>query len=256
MIRTFATAMLILGALVTLLALGTWQVQRLAWKQGLIASAEARPTLPAEPLDALVEETGLSHILGVYDEDQSDAIEALSYRQVTLDGAFFGETIRVFTTLSDPNGVYEGPGYWLMQGFQTEQLVVFVNRGFRPFQLPAGITVARAPEGDVSLSGIVRPDEAASFLDLDPDYQDQLLYRRNVAQLMQATGVSVALPITIDLPAGDVGALPQGGETKFQFSNRHLGYAITWYGLAATLLGVVAVAWRRRRIASANTYPD
>ena len=48
------------------------------------------------------------------------------------------------------------------------------------------------------------------------------------------------------MPAGEAGVLPQAGETKFAFSNRHLEYAITWYALAAVLVGVVGVAvWRR-----------
>ncbi|MEM1286955.1 MAG: SURF1 family cytochrome oxidase biogenesis protein [Pseudomonadota bacterium] len=247
MIKKIATVALIFAALAALLALGTWQVQRLAWKEDLIAQSEVRPLLAPVPLDELVAETGLSHRLSIDYDDQDIALDAAVYRRVTMDGEFFGDTIRVFTTLSDTRGVFEGPGYWLLQGFQTDQHVVFVNRGFRPFELPQGVLVARAPEGTVALEGIVRPDETPSFLDLDPDYNEQLLYRRNVSQLMQATGVSVALPITIDLPAGDPGQLPQAGETKFEFSNRHLGYAITWYGLAATLVGVVGISWWRRR---------
>ena len=42
------------------------------------------------------------------------------------------------------------------------------------------------------------------------------------------------------------GGLPQGGETVVNFPNSHLGYAITWYGLAVALLGVYGVfVWRR-----------
>jgi surfeit locus 1 family protein len=46
--------------------------------------------------------------------------------------------------------------------------------------------------------------------------------------------------------------LPQGGETVVSFPNSHLGYAITWFGLAAALAGVYAVfVWRRLRGKSA-----
>jgi surfeit locus 1 family protein len=98
--RFFAIA-LILGAFVTLLGLGTWQMQRLAWKEGLIAEAETRPSLPAVPLPELIDQ----------------GTEDLAYRRAQLVGGFTGEPVRVFTTLSDPNGPYEGPGYWLMQPF-------------------------------------------------------------------------------------------------------------------------------------------
>jgi surfeit locus 1 family protein len=57
-------------------------------------------------------------------------------------------------------------------------------------------------------------------------------------------------PIFVDLPAGEAGALPQGGETVLTFTNNHLGYAITWFGFALItpiLLLVWLLAQRRPR---------
>ena len=242
------TGALILGAFVTLLGLGTWQLQRLAWKQDLIAQAESRPARPVEPLEALVAEAGLEAILGSYaDDDHSGAIDALSYRRASLTGRFIGDPVRVFTTLSDANGAYEGPGYWIMQGFETRSSIVFVNRGFIPFQLPPSVTVRAAPVGQVRFEGLVRPDDPPDLFTPAPDYAAGLLYRRSVPQLMQATGVSVVLPITIDMPASVLPGLPQAGETKFSFSNRHFEYMLTWYGLAAALVVVVVGSLVQRR---------
>jgi surfeit locus 1 family protein len=42
------------------------------------------------------------------------------------------------------------------------------------------------------------------------------------------------------------GGLPQGGETLVQFPNNHLGYALTWFGLAGGLAGVFFVFARGR----------
>ncbi|WP_375571774.1 SURF1 family protein [Ahrensia marina] len=229
--RFFAIA-LILGAFVTLLGLGTWQMQRLAWKEGLIAQAETRPTLPAVPLQALVDE-------GLEDAD---------YRRVLLIGEFFGEPVRVFTTLSDANGPYEGPGYWVLQPFETDgSQSVFVNRGFIPFELAPDALVRDAPIGTIRFEGLVRPDDPPDRFTPDPDLDENILYRRSIAQLMQASDVSRALPITVDMPAGAVGGLPQAGETKFTFSNRHFEYMLTWYGLAAVLLTVVGTVMMQRR---------
>ena len=248
--RRLLAAVLILGALATLLALGTWQMQRLAWKEALIAEASSRPALPPVPFDALVEEAGLEAVLGsLADGDQREAVDALRYRRATLEGRFVGEPVRVFTTLSDPNGALEGPGYWIMQGFETSRSIVFVNRGFIPFELPPGMTVRDAPAGPVRFEGLIRPDDPAIRFTPDPDYGNRLLYRRSVAQLMRATGISVALPVTVDMPASPAGGLPQAGETKFTFTNRHLEYALTWYGLAVVLVAVTGAAWWRRRAA-------
>jgi surfeit locus 1 family protein len=231
--KRFFAITLILGAFVTLLGLGTWQMQRLAWKEGLIAEAETRPTLPAVPLPELIDQ----------------GTEDLAYRRARLVGGFTGEPVRVFTTLSDPNGPFEGPGYWLMQPFvlAAEDTTVFVNRGFIPFDLSPDAFVRPAPRGTVQFEGLVRPDDPPDYFTPDPDLVEGILYRRSVDQLMQATGVSDALPITVDMPASAVGGLPQAGETKFTFSNRHFEYMLTWYGLAAVLLAVVGTAWWRRR---------
>lgn len=230
--KRFFAIVLILGAFVTLLGLGTWQMQRLAWKEGLIAEAETRPTLPAVPLQALVDE-------GLEDAD---------YRRVLLIGEFFDEPVRVFTTLSDANGPYEGPGYWVLQPFETNGgQSVFVNRGFIPFELAPDALVRDAPIGTIRFEGLVRPDDPPDRFTPDPDLDENILYRRSIAQLMQASDVSRALPITVDMPASAVGGLPQAGETKFTFSNRHFEYMLTWYGLAAVLLTVVGTVMVQRR---------
>lgn len=244
--KRFFTIALILGAFVTLLGLGTWQMQRLAWKEDLIAQAETRPTLPPIPLHELVEEAGLVPLPTYAEDEGSD--DVVAYRRALLVGQFIAEPVRVFTTLSDPNGPYEGPGYWMMQPFETDGgQLVFVNRGFIPFELAPDALVRDAPSGIISFEGLVRPDDRPDRFTPDPDYEQGLLYRRSVTQMMQATGVGAALPITVDMPASAVGGLPQAGETKFNFSNRHLEYMLTWYGLAAVLLAVVGTVLVQRR---------
>ncbi len=46
------------------------------------------------------------------------------------------------------------------------------------------------------------------------------------------------LVIEADVQPKPPGGLPRGGVTRVQLPNRHLEYALTWYGLAATLVGV------------------
>lgn len=246
--RRFATIALILGVFMALLGLGTWQVQRLAWKMDLIAQAEERPTLAAVPLQNLVEEAGLDGPTLNPDDPARLAAEEVAYRRVSLSGQFIGEPVRVFTTLSDPNGLYEGPGYWIMQPFEAGDHMVFVNRGFIPFDLPAQTDVRAAPAGLIQFDGLVRPDDEPDFFTPDPDFAQGILYRRSVAQLIEAAGVGAALPITVDMPASITPGLPQAGETKFTFSNRHLEYAVTWYALAAVLAAIVAVVMFQRRM--------
>lgn len=246
--RRFATIALILGVFVTLLGLGTWQVQRLAWKMDLIAQAEERPTLPAISLHSLVEEAGLDGPTLNPNDPARLAAEEVAYRRVSMSGQFIGEPVRVFTTLSESNGPYEGPGYWIMQPFEAGDHTVFLNRGFIPFDLPAEAEIRAAPAGLIQFEGLVRPDDEPDFFTPDPDFAQGILYRRSVAQLIEAAGVGAALPITVDMPASVIPGLPQAGETKFTFSNRHLEYAVTWYALAAVLAAIVAVVMVQRRM--------
>jgi surfeit locus 1 family protein len=50
-----------------------------------------------------------------------------------------------------------------------------------------------------------------------------------------------AAPFTVDAdlaPGSDT--WPRGGTTRVDLPNRHLEYAVTWYGQALTLIGVYA----------------
>ena len=55
------------------------------------------------------------------------------------------------------------------------------------------------------------------------------------------------VPIFIDADATpNPGGFPIGGVTLIDLPNSHLQYAVTWYGLAAALAGVMGVVlWRR-----------
>lgn len=232
--RRFLTFTLILGVFATLLGLGTWQVQRLAWKQDLIAEAETRPTQPAVPLVSVLAE----------DEDQR------AYRRVFLEGSFVGEDVRVFTTLSDAVGVYEGPGYWLMTPFEDVRTdaVLFVNRGFIPYELPPQVRISQAPVGQIRFEGLVRPNDRVDWATPEPDLEERVVFRRDIDQMASLAGLRDVLPVTVDMPASILPGLPQAGETKFTFSNRHLEYAFTWYALAAVLAAIVGVVMFQRRM--------
>lgn len=231
---TILAACLVLGALAVLIALGNWQVRRLAWKEDLIARVNERIT--AEPIDL----TG----------QRMDAVApgeflaANEYRPVRVDGTFVDDaTVKVFTALSDARGPLQGPGYWIFTPLRTPSgRIVFVNRGFVPFDR-VGETPA-APAGTVTVSGPLRSPERGNFMTPDPDVPERIWHIRDPAAIAAAIGLGgEVMPFFIDADAASTppGGIPQAGETRTRFANSHLQYAITWYGLAAALAGVVAV---------------
>jgi surfeit locus 1 family protein len=236
MVWGFAILMVALtGAFI---ALGTWQMQRLAEKEALIAAVAARLDAPPVPLPPAGEWAGL------------DA-EALNFQPVTATGMFRNDqAIAVFTSLSDGRGRASGPGYWIVTPLALQSGgSVFVNRGFVPENRRAEF-MDNGPAGIVTVTGLARPGEPVGPFVPATNGSDRIEWVRNPERLAALADPALGpfAPLYIDLPAGPEGTLPQGGETVVEFPNNHLGYAITWYGFALItpiMLGVWL--WRQRR---------
>jgi surfeit locus 1 family protein len=228
-----------------LVSLGTWQLQRLSWKEALISRVEARVDAGAEPLPHPTTWPAL------------DAL-AIEYQPVRLAGRFdHSREVHVFIALGQPRGPLGGQGYFVVTPLMLDEgQVVFVNRGFVPaaFKDPATREEGQVT-GRVEIEGLMRPAEEATSISPDPDIAKNVWFVRNPAAMAAGVGIDPAIvaPFTVDARAGQSpGGLPQGGETVVAFSNNHLGYAITWYGLAAALIGVSVAFLRRWRTQSAS----
>jgi surfeit locus 1 family protein len=232
----FIVLMLALSGL--FVGLGWWQVNRLAEKEALIALVEERMRQPPQALPPVGEWVGFD--AAVFD-----------YRPVTLTGRYISEqSVLVFTSLVDQQGQYSGPGYWVMTPLRlTDGGVIWINRGFVPQQLSATfLNGGSTPRGEVTLTGIARAPEEASGFTPGPDAARRIEWVRDPARLAALADPSLqpVAPIYVDLPAGDTGALPQGGETRVSFPNNHFGYALTWFGFAA-LTPVLLIFWILRQ---------
>lgn len=237
---TFVVLMLALAA--TCVWLGSWQMQRLAEKDALIAAVAAR--LNANPIP-----------VPPADQWNSLDLEALNFRPVALTGTFrYNQTVTVFTSLANARGPASGPGYWVVTPFAlAEGGTVFVNRGFIPedFQ-EAAVTDPQGEDGLVTISGLLRPGEAAGFMTPGPNTSDRIEWVRDPERLAAMVDPALApfAPFYVDLPAGPAGELPQGGETVVEFPNNHLGYAYTWYGFAIVAVVMLGFWLARQRAAS------
>ncbi|MEM7694684.1 MAG: SURF1 family protein [Pseudomonadota bacterium] len=237
--KRVALALLGVTALAILLGLGTWQLQRLAWKEALIAAATLRPNAPAVPPPGPDAWPGFS-------------IDDWNYRRVRLTGTFAPATARAWIVLGEPNGPLGGEGHFAVSPFRTEDgFTVMVNRGF----VPKSEASPPPPAGPVTVEGLVRRDDPPAFITPEPDLEAALFFTRDISGMASALGAATPIaPYSVDLVAAETPAsgVPQAGESRIRFSNNHLQYALTWYGLAGTLVGVAGVAiWRRRQKLSA-----
>lgn len=218
-----------LVAFAVLISLGTWQMERLAWKNALVAQVEARVSEPPIPAPSA----------GAWDDLDRREDE---YRPVTAQGRFdHSREVLIYTVLPETSHPYKGPGFFVLTPLiQADGSAILVNRGFVPEdrRAPAGRAQGQV-EGPVTVTGLMRfPEEANWFVPANAPERNAW-YRRDPEEIGRAKGLDRVAPYTIDADATpNPGGLPQGGETRLSFPNKHLEYALTWYGLAATLVGV------------------
>lgn len=229
-----------LAALAILVGLGTWQLRRLAWKEGLLAKVESRVNAPAQAVPPVEAWPFL-------------AADQVEYRHVVARGVFNHAKETLVYTVEEGMGPLSGPGYFVITPLMRENgPAILVNRGFVPQDRRDPSTREEGQmEGVVTITGLLRmPEEASSFVPANDPAHDAW-YRRDPAEIGKARGLPDAAPFIIDADATpNPGGLPVGGRTRTAFPNRHLEYALTWYGLAAALVGVyAAVVISRRRAA-------
>lgn len=221
-------------AFITLIFLGTWQVQRLEWKQDLIdklqvRSAQAPGALPAPPLNEDAHEFLPVRVQGVYDHDHEFHL---------VNRALNGEAgINTVTPLKLRDGG-----------------TILVNRGWVPFEMrdkalrPDGLLT-----GEQTVTGLLRFVKPRSTLEewVVPDNEpgNNAWFNIDPAAMAAQAGLD-SLPdyYILSSDQSERGALPRGKQWSLDIKNDHLQYAITWYSLALGLL-VIYVVYHRKAAA-------
>jgi surfeit locus 1 family protein len=223
-------------ALAILLALGFWQLERKAWKEDLIARIAERAHGEPAALPAPA----------TFDQWSARDDE---FRRVRATGTFLHEFETPVHGLAP--GLRGAPqqGYYLFTPLRLPSgAAVMVNRGFVPTGLrdPA-LRPGSQPAGEVTVTGLLRAPEQPTLFTPEDRPQEGQWFTRDPRRLASARGFSVA-PFYLEAEAGKPGDWPQGGRFRLDLPNNHLGYAVTWFGIALTLVGVfTAFAWRRLR---------
>ena len=208
-----------LPVLIILLGLGTWQAQRLVWKTDLLARIAAAEAAPPAPFSDPPAPYAKLEALGRFDH----AREALLGVEIRAN--------RMGARLVVPFLRDSGPP-------------LLVDRGWVPLDELAGLP---RPEGPQRIMGYVRFGEAAGRFAAQDDIAGRRFYHHDPVAIGTALGVAGMAPYGLVL-LGQPGKLPEPAQTLPRPRNNHLGYAITWYGLALSLIGVFAAfAWRNRK---------
>jgi len=220
--------LLVVLALGLLLSLGTWQVQRLQWKLDLIERVEAGLRAEPVPLPA-----------------GGDAILGLDHRPVTAAGTLRYDL--AFARGSEQRGGV--PGARLMVPLERDEgAAVLVDMGWIPEPVGDVLDTASSP-APASLTGTLRLDHLAARPLFRPANEPaaRRWYWLDTTALRQWTGLEdLAAATLVRRPAGVERTPPIADAASVTLRNDHLGYALTWYGLAAGLLVIYLLMGRAR----------
>jgi surfeit locus 1 family protein len=225
------------AALAVLIGLGLWQLQRLQWKEGLIAQIEAR--VKAEPV-SLKEAVARAH-----------RGEDVSYLRVRAEGKFDNAKERYLFAVSEGT-----PGWHVIAPLATpDGEMVLVDRGFVPDALK---DPAARPQGEISdtltVTALARPPETQGLFVPDNEIEQNRWFWRDLNTMTRSMFGDEAknvAPFFLEAEKSDIpGGWPRGGETRLDLPNNHLQYAITWFLLALCLV-VIYVIYVRGRLRAA-----
>jgi len=208
-------------ALLVLLALGFWQLDRLVWKTALINNfnerASAKPMLPPE----------------------NDAdLSAIEFHSLALQGRYLHDQERFLT-----GRTYEGnAGFHVVTPFRTNGgKLIFVNRGWvseayrEPEKRPFSVE-----NKEVSIRAVLRlPQQKGYFV---PENEPERGFWFTLKPDELATHLNMQEAITSyyadQIRQGEVLTLPIAATMHIEVRNTHLNYALTWFGIALSLIGV------------------
>lgn len=222
-------------ALIALVALGVWQLERLAWKETLIDRLQSRATMEPVPLPA------------------GDLAEAeWDYRRVRATGVFdHADEIHLLNRSLNGN-----PGLHVLTPLRRTDVpgdeTILVNRGWVPFERKAPSTrEAGQVDGEVTVEGILRfPAEVTALQRVflpENEPGNNMWYSADTEQIARHLGRDLPGYYLVDGRTDTPGTYPVGRQWRLDVRNNHLEYALTWFALALGLAVIYVVYHRRPR---------
>ena len=205
-----------LAGVAVLVSLGIWQVQRLHWKEDLLAAIDARIGAPPETLP------------------ESPARSIDNFRAVSVAGRTVGKPLHVLTSRQG-----QGPGYRVISAFETGERRVLLDRGFMTENRKGAASDVAALQVEGNLHW---PNEWDSLFTPEPNAD--LWFARDVELMADELGAEPVL-IVSRRSVGEASFLAPWPVDSLGVPNNHMQYTITWFSLAAAWLAMTAY-WVRR----------
>ena len=203
-------------AFALLVGLGVWQLQRLDWKEALIAHMDARMHAPTVPLD----------------EALRNGLEGAEWRHVSVSGQFQHDK-EVYEFAQGPE---DAVGVRVITPFvQNNGQTILIDRGFASQDRKDPATRAQGQVAEPThISGVARlTQQVSSYFTPAPSMKERMFFARDIPAMAAMAWVALSAPIVIEADAvPNPGGWPVGGQTQVEIPNNHLQYAFTWFALA------------------------
>ncbi len=227
---TFWATVFTIPALIILLGLGTWQVQRLYWKEGEIVKRHERSQPPGIALPAGFPDPG-----------------ALEFTRVNLKGRFLHDQEFYLGARTESGRV----GLNVVTPFElNDGRTILVNRGWVPEDKRDPATRAEGQlEGEIEIAALLRSDGWKGFDFAKPPNkpEERFYFWLDLPVMAGDVDRPIIEDMYVDAVASEIpGGLPIGGQTRIQLKNDHLEYAITWYSFAVILVVIYFLFHYRR----------
>ena len=207
--------------LAVLLGLGTWQVQRLHWKLGILAQIARAEAAPAIPLPVQPEPFTKVRLTGQLRDDLS---------------ASYGAEVR------DTRAGPELGTHLIVPLQRADGDIILVDRGWVPGKRPRPTALA----GEVTVEGYIHPSDTPGPFSATDNPATRQFYTLDTAAIAAALGLRHVAPfILVAMGSPPPSGYPVPARHLPQPPNNHLSYAITWYGLAVALVVIFAL-WARK----------
>ena len=224
-----------LPILMVSLALGMWQMERLAWKRDILGRLATNQAAAPIPLDELLRGDPLTR----------------EYGRVTVAGTFVHDKEFHLAARSRKNNV----GLQVVTPLRTDDgRIVLFDRGWIPSEKKDPAKRAEGQvAGRVELTGIVRRNQERRQFAPENAPDKNVWFFVDVPLMRKLAGAPPDPKLDAFFLEADAapnpGGVPMGGQTRLDIPNDHLQYAITWFLLALALAGVyLAYHWENGRL--------
>ena len=210
---------------IILLSLGTWQLERLIWKQSLLKQISEQTSLPVIDLSYSIIAN----------------IKKYKSRKIKLEGNFlYDSSLTIFSR------VYKGEvGRHVIVPIETKYGWILVNKGFIPEKNYTDY-LKKGYSTFIEIEGIIYLPDFKSYFTPENNVNKGEWYYLNIEEIKKYVDLPLLDFVIFEAKSDNSDIFPVAGQYRYNnIPNDHLQYALTWFSLAIVLFIIMRIFWNK-----------